>query len=363
MKSISSSKSIVLRTIIFLLIVVLLYSACSEILSVNNTWDMRHIRGFYLEPKDSLDVVLLGASELYTGFCSPLAWRQYGFTSDSLCVSSMPSCLYDSMLTETMRRQTPKVIVVEINGFLYDFNEKDTRIGLHKWLDNIPMSANKVRTIRNLVPSAERSAYYFRLEKYHTKWKDSEIWSEPTSQRLTMRRTGYSLTKSLEVIPKVETGDHETKELTLSAENEQMLRSFCERAKALGVENVLFVRFPHRAALADSTVLPKIGSIVQEYGYSFLNCDEQLDSIGLELDGDFCDQEHLNVFGMEKFTAWFGQYLSKQYSLPTSHSDAVTAEWSRCADFVDKMLPICEQKTPSDSGTLNEFSSEFAAYR
>ena len=105
-----------LRAVIFLLIVVLLYSAAANVLSVNNTWDMRHIRGFYLEPQDSLDVVMLGASELYTGFSSPLAWQQYGFTSYPLAVSSMPSCLYDSMLTETMRRQTPKVVVVEING-------------------------------------------------------------------------------------------------------------------------------------------------------------------------------------------------------------------------------------------------------
>lgn len=41
-----------LRAVIFLLIVVLLYSAAANVLSVNNTWDMRHIRGFYLEPKD-----------------------------------------------------------------------------------------------------------------------------------------------------------------------------------------------------------------------------------------------------------------------------------------------------------------------
>ena len=139
----SKPKKRALRAVIFLLIVVLLYSAAANVLSVNNTWDMRHIRGFYLEPQDSLDVVMLGASELYTGFSSPLAWQQYGFTSYPLAVSSMPSCLYDSMLTETMRRQTPKVVVVEINGFLYDFNQDETDTGLHKWLDNIPMSRNK----------------------------------------------------------------------------------------------------------------------------------------------------------------------------------------------------------------------------
>ncbi len=359
----SKSQKRALRAVIFLLIVVLLYGAFTDVLSVNNTWDMRHIHGFYLEPKDSLDVVMLGASELYTGFCAPLAWQQYGFTSYPLAVSSLPACLYGSMLTEALHHQTPKVIVVEINGFLYDFNKKDTRAGLHKWLDNIPLSANKLNTIRALVPSGERSPYYFRLQKYHKNWYKPDVWSSALIQRLQMQRTGYSLTKSFEVIPKVETGEQQMKALELSAENEQTLRAFCEQAKQLGVENVLFVRFPHRTLLSDSSVLSKIGGIVQEYGYSFLNCDEQFDSIGLELDGDFCDGEHMNVFGMEKFTAWFGQYLCGQYSLTAAHSDTVTAEWARCAEFVEHMLPICKQKTPGKGRDYNEFSPEFSAYR
>ena len=71
----------------------------------------------------------------------------------------------------------------------------------------------------------------------------------------------------------------------------------------------------------------------------------------------------MNVFGMEKFTAWFGQYLSEQYDLTAAHSDKVTAEWARCAEFVAHMLPICKQKTPGDGGNYNEFSPEFSVYR
>ena len=39
------------------------------------------LEGYYQEEKDSLDVVLLGASEVYTGFSSGLAYDKYGFTS------------------------------------------------------------------------------------------------------------------------------------------------------------------------------------------------------------------------------------------------------------------------------------------
>ena len=80
-------------------------------------------------------------------------------------------------LTETMRRQTPKVVVVEINGFLYDFNQDETDAGLHKWLDNIPMSRNKAQTIADCVPKDQQSSYFFRMEKYHDTWIKPDVWS------------------------------------------------------------------------------------------------------------------------------------------------------------------------------------------
>ena len=165
MQSRTKSKKRALRAVIFLLVAALLYGVLTDVLSVNNPADQRHIRGFYLEPKNSLDVVLIGASELYTGYCAPRVWKTCGFTSYPLSVSSAPACLYRSMLAEALRRQKPKVVVVEVNAFLYDFNEKDTKIGLHKWIDNIPLSANKLSTIRELVPGGQRMPYYFRLQK------------------------------------------------------------------------------------------------------------------------------------------------------------------------------------------------------
>lgn len=365
MQQCSKSKKRALRAVVFLLVAALLYGALADVLSVNNPADQRHIRGFYYEPKNSLDVVMIGASELYTGFCAPLAWEKHGFTSYSLCVSSMPSCLYRSMLAEALRRQKPKVIVVEINAFLYDFDEKDTRIGLHKWLDNIPMSINKVRTIRSLVARGERSPYYFRLEKYHNKWHSPSIWGSALMQRLMMQRAGGSLTKGIEVIPNICTENVEPKYVSMSTENEQILRDFCAYAKSVGVQNLLFVRFPHRGMVDDKTVLPHMKQVINDCGYPFLDLDTHAETLGLDRYHDFGDAEHMNIYGMETFTVWFGQYLKEHYNLSGPHSDRVAARWNRCAAFVDNMLPICKQMTQSGNAAeyLNEFSPELLAYR
>ena len=47
------------------------------------------IDGFYLEDENSLDVVLTGASELYTGFSPGLAYEKFGFTSYPYATASV----------------------------------------------------------------------------------------------------------------------------------------------------------------------------------------------------------------------------------------------------------------------------------
>ena len=104
-----AKRNTVLRVIAFLLIVALVYGALTRLLTVNNATEQQYIRSFYLEPKNSLDVMILGASETFTDYCAPLAWQHAGFTSYPLAVSAAQGTLYASMLRESAKRQSPAV--------------------------------------------------------------------------------------------------------------------------------------------------------------------------------------------------------------------------------------------------------------
>ena len=127
-----------IRFICFLLVICILTIAATFCLSVGDRKDIMHIRGFFLEPENSLDVALIGASELYTGFCSPMAWDMYGFTSYSLCYAGMLSTHYRPAVEEVLTRQNPKLFVIEINGFTCDDKYHDDLTKAHTFLDNIP---------------------------------------------------------------------------------------------------------------------------------------------------------------------------------------------------------------------------------
>ena len=358
-----------LRAVIFVLIAVLGIGLISPAFVVNNEWDMRHVHGFFLEPEDSLDVVLIGASQLYTGYSAPLAWRDYGFTSYPLAVSAAQGTMYPSMLREAARRQTPGVYVVEVNGFLYTAEERDefSHAALRKWIDTIPLSANKLDTIRTCIPAEKRSTYYFPLLKYHTFWKCAGDIRRSLSLQQQARSVGYSYTKPFLSISMflTETDEIPVRQQSLDNFNEQSLRTFCETAKKLGIQNVLFARFPHRTVIENyDAVFAELEAVVHEYGYDFANFDTQMDAIGLDPLNDFANAEHLNIFGAEKFTPYLADYLAQHYDLNTAHSQAVTDEWTRCAAFTQQMLPVCEDNTRRyTSERLDEFSPVFAADR
>ena len=369
MKQNRSKRKTIVRVIAFLLIAALIYGALTRLLTVNNATEQQYVRSIYLEPKDSIDVMILGASETFTDYCAPLAWQQAGLTSYPLAVSAAQGTIYPSMLREAAKRQSPGVYVVEVNGFLYTAAERDelSNAALRKWIDTLPLSANKVDTIRACIPDGQRSSYYFPLLKYHKNWKDIDGVRQSLSMQSQTRAAGYSYTKPFLSISAylLESDEIPVRQQDLDAFNEQSLRTFCETARELGIQNVLFARFPHRTVIEHGdAVFLKLAAIVQEYGYDFVNFDTQLDAIGLDPLNDFANAEHLNIFGAEKFTPYLADYLAAHYDLTTAHSDKVTDEWERCAAFTQQMLPVCEDNTRRyTSERLDEFSPVFAADR
>lgn len=69
-RPISKSRTAV-RAIVFVLIAALGIGLISPMLVANNDWDKRHVHGFFLEPEDSLDVVLIGAVASSTPATAP----------------------------------------------------------------------------------------------------------------------------------------------------------------------------------------------------------------------------------------------------------------------------------------------------
>lgn len=332
--------------------VILMLGSFNSFLTLNDRRSKLFIKGFYLEPKDSLDVVLIGASELYTGFNSPLAWEEYGFTSYSITAAAFPGNLYKSALIEALKRQSPQLVVFEINGFLYSDEEMWKDDKQRRWLDNMPFSKNKVKTIRENIPKDQQYSYYVPLFKYHSNWqhpvKCLKSWEDVT----IAKQNGYLLTKSFStntfIDKSTELKDVKRELGTKGQESLEELLSYCNEQN---LDNVLFVRWPHKEKTIAKTqkVLDNIEEMVRAHGYDYVSFGNSYEEIGLELSEDFYNSQHLNIFGMQKYTAFFGDYLVQNYNLPSKHKEEIIEEWSECAEYMHRMVAYCEKKTKANA--------------
>lgn len=285
--------------------------------------------GFYLEDDNSLDVVFIGSSELYNDFSPSLAYGEYGFTSYTLGLPQSSAALWKAQLKEVLRHQTPQLIVVEINAALFhDDALLYSDATLRHFLDNTPFSRNKIEAINSLPLQDNIFSYYFPFIKYHGSPDIGSSWLSAKTE-LQMEHRGYSLLKGIYTNPKsVDTSQtlfnvrNDTKTVDLLPESERLLRDFLEYCNEEGIDNIVFTRFPHRISSEEKVEryhrCNRAGEIIQEYGYPFINFDGLNEELGLSVDHDYYDSDHLNIAGQQKFTRFFSEYLITHYNL-TGH--------------------------------------------
>lgn len=323
-----------------------------------NRFDNNKIRidGFYLEVKNSLDVVLLGASEVYTAFSSAMAYDEYGFTSYPYAIESNPLELYKSQIKEIKNHQSPKLLVIEMNTAASSGKGKDLTVAddvnLRRYTDNMPFSKNKIDTVNEFSQSDDILSYYIPFIKYH-----GELGSfYRCFYETRMNFTGYSLLKGISTKAEKSPGDKayslqgDTSSAPLMEESEKKLRDFLDFCKEENLDNVLFVRFPHRVTTDERYKRfqrgNRVGEIISEYGYDYLNFENSYQSFNLDFNNDFYNDDHMNIYGQQKFTSYFGGILQNNYGInPSEISDELKAKWDNSADYTKRLYKYVENLT------------------
>ena len=305
------------------------------------------IKGFYLEKKDTVDVVFIGASEVYCDFAPTYAYGKYGFTSYPFVTQGSTIRNYLTAVKEAVRTQHPKLLVIEINGALYDEPHLNKEAYARYFIDNMPMNKNKVEFIENRV-TENKLEYYLPFIKYHGNWSElpHDLLYAVSVPADSLR--GYTMLKGAKTKTMVHAfSREELYNLRPGVENERSdLLEDCRTELIALLEycreqdlQVLFVRFPHAVLEKEAVRFGRActaGDIIREYGYPFVNFDLMLDELGIDAETDFYNAEHLNIYGQKKFTEYLSEYMMEHFGIRPSELDKKTRdEWDRCAAYYD----------------------------
>jgi hypothetical protein len=112
-------------------------------------------------------------------------------------------------------------------------------------------------------------------------------------------------------------------------------------------EKILFVRVPHITTDENITRYQRGNSIadtIRRYGFNFVSFESDDPEIGIDVNKDFYNIEHMNVYGLQKFSKFFAHYLQDNYNIgPSELTEEQKEEWDKTGPYYEAYVKYNEQ--------------------
>lgn len=300
--------------------------------------------GFYAEPDNSLDAVMIGSSSCYYGWQPLRGYHEYGFTSFNLGSDALQPQSVEYEVKEVLKTQSPKLIMMDLRPFQYGnvLSSSEDAINMERVApfrnvsDNMKYSLNRYDFIHKAAPKAEAEwTYHIDISKYHSLISElfsAENWKYAfNSYPLTSKGFWYHYESR---IVEFEERNHRNDFTPLDDRIEKLFISLLETIKSASPDaKVLFIVMPNNEYGSSEGVYNSLYKLIEEYGYNYLNLMDYMDEIGLDLTYDFRDGDHLNLIGANKVSGFIGKYIDENYDLPDRRGDSEFAGWDECYEI------------------------------
>ena len=304
--------------------------------------------GFYAEKEDTIDVVMIGSSPVYPYYAGPKIWKDTGITCYPLSSNMQRPKAAVHLVEEAEKTQDPGLYIFELRMYLGPDERLTQNMAYTRGVtDNMKYSWNRIKTINALVDPdgpEPRYTYYFDIFKYHSNWKTMVL----PSQIVTFR---YEWPDSLKgAVIRDDVGPSEiadfswvTERQAIPEDQEEVLRELLSCLQEKGL-NALFIISPNTMTEEKQRQYNYIADIIAPTGYGFLNLNDYYEELGIDFETDFDDYGgHTNAFGMEKCSAFLGEYLSTHYDFEDKRGREGYESWDKAAELWEEQTESAKQ--------------------
>ena len=278
------------------------------------------------------DVVFIGDCEVYESFVPAVLWEEYGISS--YVRGSAQQLVWQSyhILEETFEYESPKVVVFNVLALKY--GDPQSEAFNRMTLDGMKWSRAKADAISESMTDEENFIdYVFPILRFHSRITEltgddfKYLFKSPK-----VSHSGYLMQKN--IVPMTDKTDsgRTLRDYTLpsaSMEYLEKMRVLCEEN---GSELVL-IKSPTNswAYWWYDEWDEQIREYAQEKQLSYYNFIDKTEEIGIDYSTDTYDEGvHLNVYGAEKMTRYFGNILKESHGLSAPvHTDAEISAWGK----------------------------------
>lgn len=262
----------------------------------------------YYEEEAGHDVIFIGDCEVYENFSPDVLWNEYGITS--FIRGSAQQLIWQSyyLMEETLKQETPKVVVFNVLSMKYDEPQNEAYNRLN--LDGMKLSSSKLKAVQASMTEEESMlSYLFPLLRYHSRW--NELTAEDFRylfHREILSDSGYLMNVEVRPAVNVPTGKP-LAEYQFADICYDYLDKMADLCQTHGVQLVL-MKAPSLYPYWYDQWEVQMEEYAESRGLSYVNFLELTDEMGIDFETDTYDAGlHLNLYGAEKMSHWFGQWL------------------------------------------------------
>lgn len=319
-----------IKIVIFFILFMFLFTTLTYIMKPSSI-DLDNIAGFYGEKEDSLDMVYIGGSANFV-YWEPLrSYEKEGIASYNFGANTIQAEMYIYLVKEVLKKQNPEVIVIDARAFQYrDKDQPPSEVAYRNILTGTPFSLEKVEFIEEYVPTVLKEntlSYHFDIIKYHR----SPIGANYRSAIKMMLQSYENPLKGFYFVPKVAPiTKHEFETATETPMEEDTVKILDELLSYLKTTNhkFLFVVSPYEELEEHRENFNYVERKVKEAGFDFLDANLYADQMQLNFDTDFYNENHVNIFGADKYTDFLTDYLKEHYDMPDRRKDKNYESWN-----------------------------------
>lgn len=348
----------ILPAVVFIAIFIVVLIPLSYILRRGGDTKSRFM-GFYAEPKDSLDIVMIGSSPTYSCCVMPELYGEYGIKAYPLASNVQRPIAGQFLVKEAEKTQSPALYMFEMRMYV------GLEVGLggnmaytREVTDNMKYSANRIDAINAMVTQhittedTDKYTYYFDIFKYHSNWGNLIDPVQLRSWRFTSPDPlkGYKITDKVGPAKPAPVPEDPIP-MELDPYEEQALQDLLETLKETDAQALFYVS-PYVLKEEDAEKYAHIRDVVEAAGYDWLDMNQYYDEIGLDFSRDFSDYGvHTNAVGAQKCTVFLGEYLREHYDLPDH----------RTTDDSEQASGTVTGDDPSWDAAYTQWQSEYEA--
>lgn len=322
-----------LRAVLFSLILITLVFYATYVMTPKYDYGICSMVNLYEQPRNSVDVLLVGTSMFYSGVNTNVLWTEYGIPAYNLCSAEQSFWVSYYMIREALKTQNPSVILLDAQSSRYEADyPKPARVILSTY--GIRGLENRLGAIfASVEDPMDAVRFSLGLPQVHQNlenvtWQDfaypvdnggrGNTWKGYIEMDHVYQQTRPSFAWNSDTVP-------------MNAREEEYARKIFELCSRKGIR-LMLVGMPNCDYAADQPFYNALWQLAAEYGIGGINYNEPTLRFGLKYSKDFADWQHLNVRGSMVFTRKLAQDLEEAFGLPDRRGDAAYRSYDDCAE-------------------------------